>query len=73
MENDNRNVFGRLNSQDQKLDSINEVISKQQSQISNQSAIVLESGNDKQTQVIFIKNLKKYLWFGRSSEFYKSR
>lgn len=35
MENDNRNVFGRLNSQDQKLDSIKEVISKQQSQISN--------------------------------------
>lgn len=74
MESDNRSVFERLDSQDQKLDSIINILSKQQSQINKQNIVVQQPNNDEEALATFIKKSKKeYLWFGPSSEFIKSK
>ena len=74
MENDNRSVFERLDSQDQKLDSIIDILSKQQLQINHQNVVAQQPKNDKQTLATFIKKSKKeYLWFGPTSKFNKSK
>ena len=61
MESDNRSVFERLDSQDQKLDSIINILSKQQSQINKQNIVVQQPNNDKQALATFIKKSKKLL------------
>ena len=61
MESDNRSVFERLDSQDQKLDSIINILSKQQSQINKQNIVVQQPNNDEQALDTFIKKSKKVL------------
>ena len=74
MESDNRSVYERLDSQDQKLDSILEMLSEQQSPINKQNIDVKQQESGKQALTSFIKKSKKeYLWVGRTTDFNKSK
>ena len=74
MESDNRSVYERLDSQDQKLDSILEMLSEQQSPINKQNIDVKQQESGKQALATFIKKSKKeYLWVGSTKEFNKSK
>ena len=55
MENDNRSVYERLDSQDQKLDSIIGILSGQQSPINKQNIGDKQQENDRQALATFIK------------------
>ena len=74
MESDNRSLFERLDLQDQKLDSILNILLKQQSSISKQNIDVKQQESGKQALASFIKKSKKeYLWVGTTTDFNKSK
>ena len=59
MESDNRSVYERLDSQDQKLDSILNLLLRQQSPISKQNIDVKQQESGKQALASFIKKSNK--------------
>ena len=74
MESDNRSLFERLDSQDQKLDSILNLLLRQQSPINKQNIDVKQQESGKQALASFIKKSKKeYLWVGTTTDFNKSK